>query len=694
MDLTGTWRAAVADEPLRRIFADREVDEAAWVDVAVPGHWRSAPDLADSDGPLLYRRRFESPEARPGGRSWLVFDGIFYQGDVWLDGSYLGDTEGYFLRHTFEVTEPLRRSAEHVLAVEVTCSRPDDRTAKRNITGMFQHGDPGAPDENPGGIWRPVHLEHTGPVRVRTLRVLCRDVTAERAVVAFRAELDSDRARSVRLNTVVGGVAESADHPLAEGSNFVEWTVTVPDPVLWWPHALGDQPLHDVSVEAEVDGTTSHVLTRRIGLRSLGWKRWTLSVNGEPIFLKGANQGPSRLRLAEATAEELRGDVALARDAGLDLLRLQGHISRPELYDAADELGMLLWQDFPLRLGYGRAIRRQATRQAAAAVDHLGHHASVAIWCGHDAPVALDVPEDHAPGVRTAMRWAVRQELPTWNKTFLDRSVKRVLERDDGTRPVVAHSGVVPHPGGGGTDSHLWFGWYHGDERDLPGFARAFPRMVRFVSEFGAESVPVRDDFVDRGSWHDLDHERHAVLARRVPPEEHADYESWKAATQAYQATLVKHHVETLRRLKYRPTGGFAVSSFADGHPGITWAVLDHERVPKPAYLALVEACRPVIVVADRLPEVVAPGEALALDVHVVSDLREPLEAARVDAVLRWPSGSYDWHWEGDVPADDCVRVGTLQAVVPDEPGELTLDLTVHAGDRAATNRYSATIGS
>jgi beta-mannosidase len=254
---------------------------------------------------------------------------------------------------------------------------------------------------------------------------------------------------------------------------------------------------------------------------------------------------------------------------------------------------------------------------------------------------------------------------------------------------VIAHSGVVPHPGGAGTDSHLWFGWFHGDERDLPGFARAFPRMVRFVSEFGARSVPASE----RGDgWPDIDATQLEVLVRRVPPEGYATFDDWREATQDYQATLVKHHVETLRRLKYRPTGGFCVSSFADGGPGVTCSVLDHERTAKAAYPALADACRPLIVVADRLPATVRPGDALALDVHVVSDLRHLLPGARVDAELAWPGGSSEWHWEGDIPVDGCVLVGTLQALVPDVQGELSLDLVVRAGDRAATNRYTTAV--
>ena len=140
-----------------------------------------------------------------------------------------------------------------------------------------------------------------------------------------------------------------------------------------------------------------------------------------------------------------------------------------------------------------------------------------------------------------------------------------------------------------------------------------------------------------------------------------------------------------------RPTGGFAQFSFADSHPAITWAVLDHERAPKLAHEALVAACRPVIVVADRPPAEVRPADALALDVHVVSDRRHDL-SGRVVAELAWDGGSHRWTFEGDVPADTCVRVGTVQFEVPAAPGELALTLSGQVGDDAVDNRYVTTI--
>jgi beta-mannosidase len=703
MQLSQGWRAAIANDDLRRVYYGAEFDDAAWEPITVPGHWRSTSAFADSDGPLLHRCRFERPAPGEDRRCWLTFGGLFYQGDVWLDGGYLGDTEGYFVPHTFEVTEQLSDPDEHVLAVEATCAPERAKTAKRNITGVFQHWDCLDPAWNPGGIWRPVWVTETGPVRIARLRVLCREATPERAVVSFRATLDSDARRAVCVRTELGALDHELTQPLAAGANELEWTVTVERPELWWPRALGDPVLHDVTVAVEIPaGTRSDARRLRTGLRSVRLRNWICSVNGERLFLKGANQGPTRMALAEASPDELRADVGWALDAGLDLLRLHAHVSRPELYDAADERGLLLWQDMPLQWGYAAGVRRPAVRQAREAVDLLGHHPSIAVWCGHNEPMAIDTD---AAG---AVRMLRAQQLPSWNKTVLDASIKRALAKADGTRPVVAHSGVAPHPPQlDGTDSHLYFGWYWGDERDLPGFARVLPRMVRFVSEFGAQAVPAADAggdgaaFCEPERWPDLDWqrlgERHnlqkARFDRYVPPAAFASFDEWRAATQRYQAELIRRQIEALRRIKYRPTGGFAQFCLADGHPGVTWSVVDHERRPKLGYDALRDACRPVIVVADRLPATVTPGDALALDVHVVSDLRVELDNARVTARLEWPGGGHEWRWSGDVPADACVRVGTLQAVVPEADGPLRLDLGLHLSRRdVIVNHYQATI--
>src|SRR5215210_3748779 len=187
-ELGCAWLAREAEGDLHQRFVEPDFDETGWETISVPGHWRSTPAFGGSDGPVLYRHRFPATPLADDRRRFLTFEGVFYYGDVWLDGGYLGATEGYFVRHSFEVTDALRDRSEHLLAVEATCSPEHDRTAKRNLTGVFQHWDCLDPDRNPGGIWRPVRLEHTGPVRARSLSIRCTEATGERAVVAFRAD--------------------------------------------------------------------------------------------------------------------------------------------------------------------------------------------------------------------------------------------------------------------------------------------------------------------------------------------------------------------------------------------------------------------------------------------------------------------------------------------------------------------------
>jgi beta-mannosidase len=695
MDLGGGWRAVVADDDLRRSFSDPELDDGEWAEITVPHHWRSHPAFAASDGPLLYRRPFAAPQTddgRPGLRSWLQFDGLFYQGDVWLDGSYLGDTEGYFFPHCFEVTEALAGRSEHLLAVELACDPPKDKTAKRNLTGVFQDWDCIESHWNPGGIWRPVHLFETGTIRIAGLRVLCIEATEERAIIEIRASLDATEAGPVTVTTAVGRLGQPADpkgaeHSLAAGRNEVRWRVPIEHPALWWPHALGDQPLYDVAVVVDSAGSASDHRRVQTGLRRIQMKDFVATVNGERLFLKGTNQGPTKRELGEATAEQLAGDVELAREAGLDLIRVHGHITRPEFYQAADRLGMLLWQDLPLQWGY-KGVRSQAVRQAGEAVALLGHHPSVAVWCGHNEPLAIEHPARRG-------QFLSRQFLPTWNKSILDRSIHRALEKADGSRPVVAHSGVLPHPAWG-TDSHLYYGWYIGHDRDLAGVLARLPVLGRFVSEFGAQAVPTDADFCQPERWPDLDwgHLAEAYCLQKepfdryVPPESFATFEAWRCATQAYQAEVIRFHIETLRRLKYRPTGGFCQFLLGDSQPGVTWSVLDDRRRPKAAYATLAAACAPVVVVADRPADSYQPGDAIALGVHVVSDLRAPLTDARCQVSLSWIGGIRTWRFAGDVDADTCARIGTISTTAPDGSGPLFLDLDLTWSGGETRNEY------
>ncbi len=668
MELTGTWRATVADEQLRRTFSEIDHDDGAWPELEVPGHWANVAELAGAES-VLYRRRFEGPDpaADPDGadwfepglavdrlRWWLRIDGICQQGDVWLDGAYLGATDGYFVPHQIEVTDQIRVGHDHVLAIEANSRRFGDPDNRTTLTGALQ--DPelcGSTDLVPGGLWRPLRLRSTGEIAITHFRAVCADAGVARARIALRVVLDVPGGGSVELRTRVAGTEHVHTHPAAAGENRVEWTVDVADPELWWPHTLGGQPLHDATVEARAEGLVHDRRQFRVGFRSVTMRNWIMVVNGERLFLKGANVLPTAPLPADATAAEVAADVESARNAGLDIIRPIAHVARPELYDTSDELGMLVWQDLPIRGVMSRTVRDQAGRQAREIVDLLGHHPSVVVWCGHDEPF----PRPERPTPAPAMIGTPR---PSWNRIMLDRSLGRIMNRCDGSRPVVLHTAVPASlPTGTGTTSHLWFGRHGGRAADLGPVLARRPQLGRFVTAFGASSAPL-----DGGS-------------------------------PSGQAEVVKTTIETLRRLKYEPTGGFLLHVLADAGPRAAGlGVLDHRRRPKPGWAALVDACRDLIVVSDPLPERLHPGERLDLAVHVVSDRRHRIDAAVVSVrVVSATRTITTRRWTGVIGADACTYIGRVDATAPPGPGQLTieLELTV-AGAKSGADREPFTI--
>ena len=770
MDLGGAWQVAPGTERWRRTFHEFDHDDSDWATMSVPSHWAQSADLADEES-VLYRHRFEGPdeaapdepagtdkapdepagtdkptdeaagtdkptdeaagtdkptdeaagtdkptdeaagadkptdeaagtdkptdeaagadEAMGGRRWWLRLEGLAQQGDIWLDGTYLGHTDGYFVPHELEVTDQMAARREHLLAIDATCGRFGDPDNRTTLTGALQ--DPelcGANELIVGGVWRPVRLRSSGPITIRHARAVCAEIrTGEgrgrggaqtRARLALRAVLDVPGGGAVDLRTRVAGTEHVHSHHAADGENRVEWTVDVAEPPLWWPHALGDQPLRELTMEA-VAGAEVHDRRRfRIGFRSVAMRRWVLFVNGERLFAKGANLLPTRRLLGTASPSEVAGDVRAARNAGLDLVRPIAHIARPELYDAADELGVLVWQDLPIRGVMSRSVAAETRRQAREAVDLLGHRPSVAVWCAHDEPFARTRRPSAMPPV-------VSRQGPSWNRDVLDRRLCRVLDRCDGSRPVVAHTGVPPHfPTLDGTTSQLWFGLHGGRAADLGPVLARVPAMGRFVSAFG---TPVTAD----------------------------------------QPEVVKTTIEILRRLKYRPTGGFLLHALADvgaspgdgkpvgaetgaGRPvaaesgaGEGFGVLDGVRRPKPGWQALVDACRPLVAVADPLPASVRGGDRLDLAVHVVNDTRTDANGMQVRARVIGPDGAVvrEQRWQGSAGADECVGVGRIEAAVPaGQPGTLTVELTLTSGapgngaqpSATVVNRYRTTI--
>ncbi len=678
------WRAARSTELLQRHFSDPDFDDGQWHLIDVPSHWQTNPAFADFDGTLLYRADLTVSDLEPGQRRWLRFNGLCYAGDVFLDGAYVGQTEGYFTHHRFEITDLTATAGTRVLAVEVAAPRSSaDGGAKRHITGWFTDG-PGLPRQwNPAGIWRPVALVDTGPVAIRHFRALCLQADTNFAVIGLRAVVLATETGEVTLSTSVAGVESTTIHQLAAGENRVEWQVEVPNPELWWPIGYGEQPLFDLDVTATTaDGQVSDQKHRRIGFRSTSMRDFIIRINNKRVFGRGVNVSPLTTDLASLSAQDLRGEVDKIADAGFNMVRVKGHVTRHEFIDACDEVGLMVWQDLPLVGTYSRSITATAEQQIRDLVDLFSHHPSVVVWGGHLRP--------HTDAARTTAAPDLRlQQIPSWNRTILNRALRREFESNDPTRPVVAHSDIGPHvPHLAGSDLGLYFGWLGGKAADIVEYAATLPRLVRWVSDMGAQALPSHgelsfDQLVDiRGAQPE-------ALSRIHDRSDYEDLPAYAEATRAYQAEVLKSTIELLRVLKYNPTGGFCVGIWHGAAAGLSRGLLDADGTARPALVAANTALQPILPVLYPPTTHLPSRTTSTLALHLCNDSNEDLEV-EIRAHIVDQRGPQDRRWSGIVPADDVQFIDDLNIRGGRVGSEMTVELHVldNAGERLCTNTY------
>jgi beta-mannosidase len=611
-----------------------------WQPVTVPAQqWASEGRSA-----IWYRARFPRPDH--DGRVMLRVGGAFLAANVWLNGRFLGSHYGYFAPFGFDITPFLRE--ENLIVI--CCESPieTDLTRKRHVMGVFNDGDSrpypssawfSLPSsyrwEVPVGLWRPVELEYTGPVVLDWLRLRPRVEAGDVGRVEVEARL-----RNLDGREMSGEVAVEVEGPrlraplrlrrafsLAGASErTVEMTLTVPLVERWWPWRLGAQPLYRATATVATRSRESVRVEERFAFREItvnaGSDGWSVLVNRQPMFLRGANYVPS-LQLDHLNEDIFKRDLKLARETNLDLLRIHGHVLPEEFYRLADEAGMLVIADFPLTLSYGYHASAEETRffetgvraQVPEMLELLGNRPSVMLWVAHDDPPWIE------SNAALGDVHAVRQNYT------IDQEIKTSMEALDASRTALSASGEL--------DQHLWLGWRDGEWKD---FGDVLPGLV---TEFGAQALPDLDSPVwealsrrwpvppDDPRWLYAGFQPPAWAERGVGlPDDYGSLEEYVEASQDYQAWLCSYAIDQLRKRKFAPCWGAVVYTLTDSFSGVGFGLVDAARNPKVALDAVREAFAPLRVIVDPagfkplVPFGIGwrPGEDAVIRLLVVND--------------------------------------------------------------------------
>ncbi|MFI6447682.1 glycoside hydrolase family 2 protein [Kitasatospora sp. NPDC050543] len=442
------------------------------------------------------------------------------------------------------------------------------------------------------GIWRPIGLESWSGARLAEVRPLVTlDERGEgRVEVHVRVERTDERPRM--LTAQVAGVRTRV--LLAPGERTAVLALRVPAPAPWWPRGLGGQTRYALGVEL-AGGDVGESWHGRIGFRSVTLERasFTLAVNGTPVQVRGVNWIPDDCFATRVTRPRLAERLGQAADAHVNLVRVWGggRYESEDFYDLADELGLLVWQDFPFACAAypeEEPLASEVEAEARENITRLARHPSLVLWCGNNENI-----EGHAD-------WGWQPELAgrSWGAGYYYDLLPRLVAELDPARPYWPGSPYSGSPAAAPNDpahgtTHIWDVWNRED------YTRYGDYTPRFVAEFGFQGPPahatlraaVSGELSPDSSL--LTHHQKAVegqvkllrgLAGHLP--QPTGYDDWHYLTQLNQARAVAHGIEHFRALAPHCRGTI-LWQLNDCWPAISWSAVDGAGRRKPLWYAL-----------------------------------------------------------------------------------------------------------
>lgn len=149
------------------------------------------------------------------------------------------------------------------------------------------------------------------------------------------------------------------------------------------PWCPDDPVLYDVTVTATRDDEACDRVVSYVGFREVATDGGTITLNGEPVFLRGVlDQGywPNGA-YTPPTASALEADVRAVKVLGFNLARKHVKVEDARWYYWCDRLGLLVMQDMPssadLSTPPARSVFRRELQQM---VGQLSNHACVIVW--------------------------------------------------------------------------------------------------------------------------------------------------------------------------------------------------------------------------------------------------------------------------------------------------------------------------
>jgi beta-mannosidase len=462
----------------------------------------------------------------------LVFDGLDTFAEVRLNGTKLLAADNAHRRWRVPVKAVLKPGQNDLLVTfrsPIRTLQPMVLKAKNPLPGeydsvfgdepmgkqtspyirkpKYQYGWDWGPRIVTQGIWRLARIEAWDDARIEAFRVTQEALTRTEARLSAELDVVAGAERPVTVQVAVTGpdgqVTQAARTvTVAAGASHVAVPVSIANPQRWFPAGYGAQPLYTVKATLTDGSATIDTAQRRTGLRTVELRRekdaqgrgFAFVVNGIPVFAKGANLIPFDMFPARVPESQIRTVMAGARDANMNMIRVWGggYYLDDAFYDIADQMGLMVWQDFmfggavtPPDRDFRETVRIEAEEQ----VDRLQAHPSIVLWAGNNEVLSGWANWSDRIAYKKAVGADEQERIGVGMAVIFDRVLRDAAERRDPDAvywPGSPSSNYEDKPDiDGDGDRHYWDVW--GGKKPVEAYLDSCPR---FMSEYGLQSMP------------------------------------------------------------------------------------------------------------------------------------------------------------------------------------------------------------
>ena len=539
----------------------------------------------------------------------LIFDGLATLTDIWLNGKKILSTNNMFLQYQVHVSAKVKEKNQLVIcfrsvshALEAYKKRPRWKTKlveHQQIrwirTTLLGHIVGWTPPIQPIGPWQKIRLESADTPRLKEYNLQA-FFNSPHGSVKIKAKLEYDSTQSCEVFFEINHIK----HLLFSGTmQEIQLTAEIPVPQVqaWAPHTHGIPHLYEYSLYVQAGHNRYPLREGKIGFRDVTLNQdnglFQVQVNGIKVFARGAVWTVNDFVSLTGNLEDLRSALTLAREAGMNMLRIGGTMiyEQDEFYNVCDQLGIMVWQDFMFaNMDYpigDETFHENITAEAAYQLKRLSQHPCVVIYCGNSEveqqAAMLGIPSDMWRNAWFA------SELPELVKSLHENTIYV---------PSSPSGGILPFHPGDGVAHYYGVGAYR---RDIHDVRRS---NVKFAAEcLGFSNVPENKILwksgipKDNGAEWDFEDVRDHYLLDLfgIDPTElkATNMDRYLMLSRIASGEIMSQVFSEWRSTNSNCSGGL-LWFYKDLLAGAGWGILDSDNNPKAAYYFLKRILQPV----------------------------------------------------------------------------------------------------